>query len=92
MSSQGCVLRRWSICVLVALGAGTALQGCASVGSDQSRAIFEDHPTRADVVQSSEGEDAINQKLKVLPLNRFYGGREPSDNSFLKEAYEPAKP
>ena len=54
--------------------------------------IFEEHPTRADMVQSSKGEDAVNQKLKVLPLKWFYGGKEPCDNSFLEEAYEPAKP
>ena len=53
---------------------------------------YEEHPTRADMVQSSKGENAINQKLKVLPLKWFYGGKEPCDNSFLQEAYEPAKP
>ena len=53
---------------------------------------FEEHPTRADLVQTSKGEGAPNQKLKVLPLNWFYGGKEPCENSVLAEAYEPAKP
>ena len=36
--------------------------------------------------------NSIRQKQKVLPLKWFYGGKEPADNPFLKEAYEPAKP
>ena len=54
--------------------------------------VFQEHPTLADMVQSSKGEGAVNQKLKVLPLKWFYGGKEPTDNSHLHEAYEPAKP
>ncbi len=32
------------------------------------------------------------QKLKVLPLTWFYGGKEPADNPFLPRAHEPATP
>ena len=55
---------------------------------------YEDHPTDAQLMRNRLGEDGnpINQKVKVLPLKWFYGGREPADNPFLKEAYEPAKP
>ncbi len=55
---------------------------------------YEDHPTDAQLIRNritAEG-DPINQKLKVLPLKWFYGGKEPADNPFLKEAYEPARP
>ena len=31
-------------------------------------------------------------RLKVLPIKWFYGGKEPANNPFLKETYEPAKP
>jgi len=37
-------------------------------------------------------EGGINQKLKVLPLTWFYGGKEPADNPFLPRAHEPASP
>jgi len=55
---------------------------------------YEDHPTKAQVLRRQPDKDGnlINQKLKVLPLNWFYGGKEPADNPSLKEAYEPAKP
>ena len=55
---------------------------------------YEDHPTDAQIVRNRTAPDgnAINQKLKVLPLKWFYGGKEPADNPFLKEAYEPARP
>ena len=32
------------------------------------------------------------QQRKILPFKWFYGGKEPADNPFLREAYEPAKP
>ena len=51
---------------------------------------FDPHPTRAELVRHGVGEN--NQKLKVLPLAWFYGGREPADNPYLQEAYQPAKP
>ena len=53
---------------------------------------YEEHPTRAELVLSNQLQGSFNQKLKVLPLNWFYGGKEPADNLFLREAYEPAKP
>ena len=37
-------------------------------------------------------EGGINQKLKVLPLTWFYGGKELADNPFLPRAHEPASP
>lgn len=54
--------------------------------------VYEEHPTRAELVLSSRKEGACNQKLKVLPLSWFYGGKEPADSPFLSQAYEPAKP
>jgi hypothetical protein len=51
---------------------------------------YGEHPTKAQMV-NSQGE-GVNQKLKVLPLSWFYGGKEPADNPMLQEAYEPAKP
>ena len=55
---------------------------------------YEDHPTKAQLIRRRKDKDGepINQKLKVLPLKWFYGGKEPANNPFLKEAYEPAKP
>lgn len=45
------------------------------------------HETEASLIQ--EG----GQRLKVLPINWFYGGKQPVDNPSLKAAYEPvAKP
>jgi hypothetical protein len=51
---------------------------------------YEEHATKAQMVSSRE--KGLDQKLKVLPLSWFYGGKEPADNPMLKEAYEPAKP
>ncbi len=61
---------------------------------------YGEHPTRAQIVFHADGHgytDKTNgkfvcQKLKILPLKWFYGGREPADNPFLKIAYEPARP
>ena len=53
---------------------------------------WEDDPVKGQLVQSSRKPGGFNQKLKVLPLKWFYGGKEPSANPYLKEAYEPAKP
>ncbi len=52
---------------------------------------YQPHPTKAQLVQSS-ADGGINQKLKVLPLNWFYGGKEPADNPFLPRAHDPASP
>ena len=54
--------------------------------------VYEEHPTRAEMILSNQKEGGFNQKLKVLPLNWFYGGKEPADNPFLPRAYEPAQP
>lgn len=54
--------------------------------------VYEEHPTRAELILSSRKEGGFNQKRKVLPLSWFYGGKEPVDNPFLPKAYEPAKP
>lgn len=54
----------------------------------------EEHPTKAQLVQKHfEGSaPSAQQKFKVLPLNWFYGGKEPAENPYLQEAYAPAKP
>ena len=50
-------------------------------------------PTRAELVRRGVADNnSIRQKQKVLPLKWFYGGKEPANNPFLQEAYEPAKP
>ena len=54
--------------------------------------VYEEHPTRAELILSSRKEARFNQKLKVLPLNWFYGGKEPADNPFLPRANDPATP
>ena len=59
---------------------------------------YHDHPTRAELVRDGTGEISdetggpMGQRRKVLPLNWFYGGKEPADNPFLRAAYEPARP
>ncbi len=53
------------------------------------RDLYEPHPTEAQLVR---GDWTYPQRLKILPLKWFYGGKEPADNPFLKEAYAPAKP
>jgi len=61
-------------------------------------AIYETHPALAQLQRTGWGEkhpetgQYMSQSLKILPLKWFYGGKEPADNPFLKEAYEPAKP
>ncbi len=62
-----------------------------------SYTTFEPHPTKADMVQRGGPRTMLqpgdfNGKLKVLPVSWFYGGKEPSDNSFLPMAQEPALP
>lgn len=53
---------------------------------------WEEDAEKALPLQSSRKEGGFNQKLKVLPLTWFYGGKEPADNPFLPRAYEPAQP
>ena len=54
--------------------------------------FYEEHPTKAQLYNSRDVDGAPNQKLKVLPLTWFYGGKEPADNPFLPRAHEPAIP
>jgi len=49
---------------------------------------YEEHPTRAELVNSQT--KGVNQRLKVLPLTWFYGGKEPADNPWLPRVDEPA--
>lgn len=61
---------------------------------------LKEHPTEARLIREIQGEAYIDEKngkyvgskWKILPLKWFYGGKEPADNTFLKTAYEPAKP
>ena len=59
---------------------------------------YEQHPVLAQLQNTGTGEkhpetgEFVGQYLKILPLNWFYGGKEPANNPFLKEAYEPATP
>ena len=55
---------------------------------------FQDRVPQSEIIRNPTDPEAntINQKLKVLPLKWFYGGKEPASNPSLKEAYEPAKP
>jgi hypothetical protein len=54
--------------------------------------MWEEHSSKALLEQ--KGPEGCNQKLKVLPLKWFYGGKEPADNPNLMrlQQYEPAKP
>ena len=52
---------------------------------------YEAHPAKAQLARGSEA-GGYNQKLKILPLKWFYGGKEPAANPFLREAFQPAKP
>ena len=58
-----------------------------------------EHPTDAQLIYDTADEfvdkptgKSLCQKLKVLPLKWFYGGKDPANNPFLETAYEPAKP
>ncbi|OHB82158.1 MAG: hypothetical protein A2W31_14485 [Planctomycetes bacterium RBG_16_64_10] len=53
---------------------------------------YEEHPTKAQLIQSREQPGGFNQKLKVIPLTWFYGGKEPADNPWPTKAPAPAKP
>ena len=53
---------------------------------------YEEHPTRAEMILSSQKEGGFNQKLKVLPLTWFYGGKEPADNPVLARIYDQGNP
>ena len=68
------------------------------VGSDRVivahsyHGLFKPHPTEAKLVSDGTGVPGCGQQRKILPLKWFYGGKQPADNPFLKEAYAPAKP
>ena len=53
---------------------------------------------RAQLQRAATGEvdpetgEPLTRRCRILPFKWFYGGKEPADNPFLKEAYEPAKP
>ena len=53
---------------------------------------YEEHPARAELIRVGHSESGRVEKLKVLPLSWFYGGKEPADNPFLPSAYESATP
>jgi hypothetical protein len=53
---------------------------------------YEEDEAQARLMLSSQKPDSFNQKLKVLPLNWFYGGKAPAANPFLREVSAPAKP
>jgi hypothetical protein len=60
-------------------------------------AVFEPHPTKAKMVERGGARSRLrpgdfNQKLKVLPISWFYGGKEPSDNPFLPWGLDVATP
>ncbi len=57
-----------------------------------SYSVYEEHPERAELILSSQKEGGFNQKLKVLPLTWFYGGKAPADNPLLPRASDPAQP
>ena len=46
--------------------------------------LYKSHPTDARLITEGGKNTAWNQKMKVLPLNWFYGGKNPSDNPILR--------
>ena len=48
-----------------------------------SQGRYEEHPTEARLVRTGTGVDGCGQRLKVLPLKWFYGGKQPVDNPVL---------
>ena len=57
-----------------------------------SYTTMDEHPTRAELIDSKSKPGGFSQKLKVLPLTWFYGGKEPAENPFLPRAEAPATP
>ena len=57
-----------------------------------SYTTMDEHPTRAELIDSKSKLGGFSQKLKVLPLTWFYGGKEPAENPFLPRAEAPATP
>ena len=61
--------------------------------------MMEEDPVKAELrypgtgVFNEEAGQICGQRLKILPIEWFYSGKEPADNPALKAAYEPvAKP
>ncbi len=64
-----------------------------------SYTTYDDDPDLATLVMAGGSgskawhkKGAFNQKLRVFPIEWFYGGKEPADNPFLKRAHEAAVP
>ncbi len=57
-----------------------------------SYTTIDEHPTRAELIDSKSKPGGFSQKLKVLPLTWFYGGKELADNPFIPRVEEPATP
>lgn len=55
---------------------------------------YREHPSHAEILVSNPrpGTHGFIQKLKVLPLRWFYGGKEPAENTFIPRAEQPATP
>lgn len=53
---------------------------------------YEEDSTKGQLVLRGREPGEWNQKLKVLPLTWFYGGKEPADNPALPRAHDPALP
>ena len=68
------------------------IAGRSGIAGIQSFDVTDLSSKIAGVIPRGGGPGDFNQKLKVLPLSWFYGGKEPSDNPFLPRAYEPAQP
>ena len=45
---------------------------------------YEEHSTRAELIRVGGKGNDFNQKLKVLPIEWFYGGKEPTDSPYLR--------
>ena len=46
--------------------------------------FYKPHPTDATIISDSGKGRDWNQKMKVLPLNWFYGGLNPADNPMFR--------
>ena len=54
---------------------------------------YEEHPDEARMVAvGGSNSKEFNQKLKVLPLTWFYGGKKPVDNPQFRNAFAPQTP
>ena len=69
----------------------TCIDCDACVAACPVEAIHADHDVPEGGYVHPNGK-VVCQKFMILPYKWFYGGKEPADNPFLREAYEPAKP